>query len=74
MARRRFEIFVDGLTEPFQVIADPSEADLIDARDRALKNCGKMRGSCAAVCRFRTISTPICPPISDLTCIVRRVF
>lgn len=36
MARRKFEIFVDGLTEPFQVIADPSEADLIDARERAL--------------------------------------
>jgi len=36
MARRKFEIFVDGLTEPFTVIADPSEADLIDARKRAL--------------------------------------
>jgi hypothetical protein len=33
---RRFDIYVDGLKEPFQVIADPSEADLIDARKRAL--------------------------------------
>lgn len=40
---RRFDIYVDGLKEPFQVIADPSEADLIDARKRALLKMWRKR-------------------------------
>jgi hypothetical protein len=40
---RRFDIYVDGLNEPFQVIADPSEADLIDARKRALLKMWRKR-------------------------------
>jgi hypothetical protein len=34
--RRTFIVPIDGLDRPFEIVADPSEEDLLDARQRAL--------------------------------------